>query len=293
MSVRHWVRDLEEQQWLDPTAERWQGYVRRAYDALGTQAQMVEDLLHGVWLGHPLHAVLTDVVLGSATAGVVLDLLHVGTRNRAVRRCADTALLLAATSGIAAVAAGATDWEHTISRPRRVGFVHALLNVTGLAMLIGSLLRRAQGRRSAGQGLGLAAYTVLSISAYLGGHMAYAMRVGTNRTAGMRLPSDFQRAMSDADLPEGEPKRLRIRGVQIVLIRHEGHIYALADTCSHMGASLSRGILRDGIIQCPWHGSRFKLENGRVIRGPSAYDQPTYETRVIDGMIEVREAPHC
>src|SRR5919107_1510900 len=35
----------------------------------------IKDLLHGTWLGHPLHSALTDVPVGSLTIAVILDLI--------------------------------------------------------------------------------------------------------------------------------------------------------------------------------------------------------------------------
>ena len=67
-------------------------------------------------------------------------------------------------------------------------------------------------------------------------------------------------------------------------------MYALAHTCAHLGAPLSEGKLEGDVVQCPWHGSRFDFRDGSVDRGPAAYPQPKYETRVRDGMVEVRLA---
>jgi nitrite reductase/ring-hydroxylating ferredoxin subunit len=53
--------------------------------------------------------------------------------------------------------------------------------------------------------------------------------------------------------------------------------------CAHAGGPLAAGTVADGCIECPWHGSRFQLDNGRLARGPSVYDQPAYEIRAADG----------
>jgi nitrite reductase/ring-hydroxylating ferredoxin subunit len=44
-------------------------------------------------------------------------------------------------------------------------------------------------------------------------------------------------------------------------------------------------------VRCPWHGSTFRLSDGKVVRGPAAASQPVYEARVTDGKVEVRAAP--
>ena len=48
-----------------------------------------------------------------------------------------------------------------------------------------------------------------------------------------------------------------------------------ADRCNHRGGPLHRGSLQDGCVTCPWHASRFRLEDGSVDRGPRGSPQPT------------------
>jgi nitrite reductase/ring-hydroxylating ferredoxin subunit len=75
-----------------------------------------------------------------------------------------------------------------------------------------------------------------------------------------------------------------------VLVRRNGTIHALADRCGHRGGPLHEGELVGDCIECPWHGSRFRLDDGSVERGPTAYPQPVYEAREHAGRIEVRAA---
>jgi len=52
---------------------------------------------------------------------------------------------------------------------------------------------------------------------------------------------------------------------------------------------LAQGAVVEGCLECPWHGSRFSIDNGRVARGPALYDQPAYEIREAEaGGYEVR-----
>jgi len=76
--------------------------------------------------------------------------------------------------------------------------------------------------------------------------------------------------------------------VPILLVRRGKRIFALAETCSHLGGPLSEGKLRGNSVQCPWHGSRFALEDGRVLDGPAVHPQPCLEARVRNGKIELR-----
>jgi nitrite reductase/ring-hydroxylating ferredoxin subunit len=68
----------------------------------------------------------------------------------------------------------------------------------------------------------------------------------------------------------------------LVLMRQGDRILALHEQCAHAGGPLSQGTLVDGCIECPWHGSRFRLADGRAMRGPTVYDQPAYEVRAAE-----------
>ena len=75
------------------------------------------------------------------------------------------------------------------------------------------------------------------------------------------------------------------------MIREGDRILAVHAQCAHAGGPLAEGELVDGAIQCPWHGSRFRLADGHVVRGPSMYDQPAYDVRPAEaGGWEVRRA---
>ena len=61
--------------------------------------------------------------------------------------------------------------------------------------------------------------------------------------------------------------------------------------CAHAGGPLDKGTLVDGCVECPWHGSRFRLADGHVARGPAVYDQPVFEVRAKEeGGLEARRA---
>jgi nitrite reductase/ring-hydroxylating ferredoxin subunit len=76
----------------------------------------------------------------------------------------------------------------------------------------------------------------------------------------------------------------------VLLLRRGERIYAIAETCAHLGGPLAEGTLDGLSVICPWHGSRVALEDGRVLDGPSTFPQPCFETRVHHGQIEVRAA---
>ena len=151
---------------------------RAARGLLGTGA--LKDALRGTWLGHALHPLLTDVVVGSFTSATILDL--VGGDDDSVQR------LIAV--GIAAypptALTGVSDWSDTAERDpgiRRAGLVHAVLNASALSLYAGSLAARRRGDSGRGRLLGLAGAGALGAAGYLGGHLSYVRGARVERPA--------------------------------------------------------------------------------------------------------------
>jgi nitrite reductase/ring-hydroxylating ferredoxin subunit len=191
-------------------------------------------------------------------------------------------------SAIPTAATGLNDWSDTIGGERRIGVVHASANVVALSMYAASLLARRSGSRGAGKVLGLAGFGVLVSGAYLGGHLSFGKGVNVNHLFLEYRPHEWTTVLAEADLAEGKMRRVSAGEASVLLVRGDGQIHALANTCSHAGGPLNEGELADGCVICPWHGSAFRLSDGHIVRGPATTPQPTYETRVRDGKIEVR-----
>lgn len=285
---------IERQEWLAPLEDGLQCAVSAAFQAGGAAGQAVKNFLHGTWLGHPLHPVITDVPIGAWTTALVFDTLDAG-RDRwpwqaALRRRADDAIVVGIVGAVGAALAGLTDWSHTDGKARRTGFAHAALNTLALGLYTGSLLMRRRGARRGGRSLAGVGFGVLLASAYLGGRLIYREHVGVDH-AQRDEPEGFLRAVREAELREGQPVRAEVNGLRIVLVRRGGRVYALGERCSHLGGPLAEGQVRDDAIVCPWHGSRFALQDGGVLDGPATMPQPCFETRVRDGFVEVRRRP--
>jgi nitrite reductase/ring-hydroxylating ferredoxin subunit/uncharacterized membrane protein len=281
------ARALESQDGLRPVEDGLQRAVAAFFRAGGAPGRVVKNLLHGTWLGHPLHAVLTDVPVGAWTAALVLDALDARAGDGRWSRPADGAVAVGVAGAGAAALAGLTDWQHTDGAPRRTGLVHAALNVVALGLYAGSLLQRRRGARRRGRRLAGAGFGVLITAAYLGGRLVYHHRIGVDHAERQAL-EDFRRALPEAELREGEPRRVEVGGVRVVLVRRQGRTYALGEVCAHLGGPLAEGAVQEASLACPWHGSRFALEDGRVLDGPATTPQPCFETRVRDGYVEVR-----
>jgi nitrite reductase/ring-hydroxylating ferredoxin subunit/uncharacterized membrane protein len=280
------VERVERQQWLEPVADRLQRAIGAAYEAGGVAGRRIRDFLHGTWLGHPLHPVLTDVPLGAWTVAAAIDALN-GDDDPAQNRAAETAVTVGLLGAVGAAITGLTDWQHTSSGARRVGLVHGMLNMSATALYAGSLALRLRGSQSVGRRLGGLGFGVALGAAYLGGHLVYRKRIGVDHAPHAEW-DDFVTVFRESELADSTPRRVEVRGTPIVLVRRAGRVYALADQCAHLGGPLSEGALDESSIRCPWHGSRFALEDGAVLEGPSTFTQPCFEVRMREGQIEVR-----
>lgn len=277
---------IARQEWLRPIEEAAQHAIQRVFRSAGPTGQKVKNALHGTWLGHPLHAALTDVPIVAWTAAMVFDVIDAVSGRREFRVAANSAITLGVVGALGAAVTGLTDWQDTDPPARRIG----LLNVGGVALFAGSLAARRRNSRALGRTLSALGYAVATVAARLGGNMVYGQRVGVDHTAGQSFPDDFVPVLAESELSEGSLRRVEYRGTSILLAKRGNRTFALAETCSHLGGPLSEGEFINGSVQCPWHGSRFALEGGRVLDGPAVHPQPCLEARARNGQIEVRTA---
>jgi nitrite reductase/ring-hydroxylating ferredoxin subunit/uncharacterized membrane protein len=273
------VRRIERFTALDKAAKPVAGLVGKA-----VQPRAVRNLLSGTRLGHPAHPMLTDLPIGAWSMSALLDIVG-GAKSE---RAADLLIGAGILSAIPTAATGLNDWSDTIGAERRIGAVHASANVAALSLYIGSLLARRSGGRGAGKVLGLAGFGILIVGAYLGGHLSFAKAVNVNHTIFEHRPQEWTTVLAEAELADGELRKVSVGEASVLLVRDNGEVCALANTCSHAGGPLDEGELVDGCVVCPWHGSTFRLTDGHIVRGPASIPQPAYQTRVRDGKVEVR-----
>jgi len=277
--LRELVRRIERLTVLDKVARPVAGLVAKV-----VRPRQVRNLLSGTYLGHPAHPMLTDVPIGAWTMSALLDI--VGGSN--LESAADVLVSAGILGAIPTAATGLNDWSDTIGGERRVGVVHASANVTALSLYLASLVARLSGRRGTGKTLGLAGLGALLVGGYLGGHLSYARAVNVNRTALEHRPRDWVSVLADAELGDGEHRVVFAGEAAVLLVRQDSQLYAIGNTCSHAGGPLNEGELTNSCVVCPWHGSIFRLANGAIVRGPASSPQPSYQTRIRNGKIEVR-----
>ncbi len=89
------------------------------------------------------------------------------------------------------------------------------------------------------------------------------------------------------DVLENELKKFFLKGNEILVINQNKRFYCLDARCTHAGAPLEEGELENGILTCPWHGSRFNIETGGVVRGPARKQVHIYNCVVKENNILV------
>ena len=192
MNANRLIEALGENGTLESLAANVQPAVKRFLDA----APQLKDALRGKWLGHALHPVLTDVTIGNYTAAFLLDI----TGRSEMESAADYLLALGILSTVGTAATGAADWSTVKGRARQVGVVHALTNVTALALYVSSLVLRRTGKRKAGITLSYVAGGIASLAGYLGGHLVFEDGIGVNQETMHANQPRTQERVSASDL---------------------------------------------------------------------------------------------
>jgi nitrite reductase/ring-hydroxylating ferredoxin subunit/uncharacterized membrane protein len=234
--------------------------------------------------------VLTDVPIGAWTVALVFDALCVMRNRREFELAADTSVAIGLVAAAGTALTGVADWSDVDPPGRRLGLIHGLLNIGASALFATSLALRKKKSRANGRIAAAAGYVLMSYSAHLGGKMVYEHRVGVDRTDGEAFPGEFVAVLAESELVDGKPTRVMYDGVPILLVRRGERVFALAETCSHFSGPLSEGKLVDNSIECPYHASRFALDDGHVVNGPAVHPQPCLDARSRQGKIEVRKS---
>ncbi|HKO28410.1 MAG TPA: Rieske 2Fe-2S domain-containing protein [Solirubrobacteraceae bacterium] len=275
------VRQVESAQALDPAAKAIGKAVR---DTVGRGT--LKDALSGTWLGHPVHPMLTDVVIGSFTSASLLDVLGPAS-DAASQRLIGLGLL----AYLPTAASGINDWADTEvidDGIRRVGLVHAGCNAVGASLYALSWRSRRRGGKRLGTVFGLAGMAVMAAGGYLGGHLSMTKGVGPAETVFDQGPTDWTPAADASLLESGRTQRVVVDDTPVLLLRQGEETFAIHDRCSHRGCSLSEGEIEGDEVVCACHGSRFSLRTGALKQGPATSSQPAFQVRIQDGRVEVR-----
>lgn len=265
--------------------DNFAGPLARTADRAMRRARL-KQVLSGTWLGHPLHPLATDMVIGSWTMAAILDLRRSDDSVGAAKTLVGVGVLAA----VPTAASGVSDWADTRDPGvRRMGLVHAASNVVALALNASSYLARRGGRRAVGARLTRASALPLTIGGFLGAHMAYARGVGVSRTAFDERIGEWTPLETKAALGDGWGEA-RVQGLQVLAQVGEGQpARVVSATCTHCGARLRAEPSRD-LLRCPADDSVFRGDDGAVLEGPATTPIPRFEARMTGNGVEVRSA---
>ena len=274
-------------------AENGAKIARAIHDAVVRDGRLrkAADILHGTWLGHPLHPVLTDIPIGAWTIAVLCDLVAAQRGPAEAAKIADALTAIGAVAAVPTAIAGVADYSAIDESAMALATAHGLLNSAGLVLNLLSLRDRAAGNRGRGVMFSATAFGILNLSAWMGGEMVYRKRVGVNHAADASGPESWQSALSSDDLPQRTPKRVEVNGTPVLVYRDGASLFAIGAVCSHAGGPLDEGAIEDHCVRCPWHDSVFDLRDGSVVHGPATYPEPAYDARERGGKIEVCQRP--
>ena len=217
--------------------------------------------------------------------------------NRDLETVADRLVPAGVAAGLVAAVPGIVDYFSVVppnSSGKERATRHALLNVAGMGLFTMSwLLGRSRERCVLPlilQGIGSAA---MSVAGYMGGTLVYRNQIGVDhRYANAGRWQEESRphvesgalASAAAALEVNQMKLVHADDQRIVVARTESGCAAFDDRCTHRGGPLSDGVLINGTVQCPWHGSQFDVHTGQVKCGPAERNIGTYHVEETPGL---------
>ena len=254
---------------------------------------MLQDFLNGSWLGHSLHPVVVDVVVGGSTVVVVLDVL---------RYFGVTGLRDAITWTIGLIwLAGHRRHRHRLDRlqghrhrrrAQRRRACTALINIVGDLLFVLSPSCALGGAHDSGFWLFLVGYLVISRRRLHRRPRRLQVRLhGQPQRFRPRQEgeAEFTPIMPAAELAEATPTKASFGATTLVLVRRGDVVFALKETCSHAGGPLSAGDAARRHDRVPVARTPPSAYPTAAVRhGPATTRQVAYRARINDGQVEVQ-----
>lgn len=278
-----------------PVAERlsdWlQGVLQKVPGMRRSSSRHMKSFLNGTWFGHPLHPALTGVPVTAWVLTAVFDIIWLISPTTWAAYGAFVSVIVGLLAALAAVVTGLADWSDTYGAERRIGLNHALFNALAFVLYIISFIIRllaGPGDNLVAAILGFVGLVSVSYAAYLGGEMVFAKGTGVNHTAWEAAGEDYEVVMAVAEVQENKLYRVMVAGVPVVVLRQGERFSAISATCPHAGGPLDEGELTGDVVECPWHGARICVRDGRVLTGPATVRAPRYDVRVENGQLALK-----
>jgi 3-phenylpropionate/trans-cinnamate dioxygenase ferredoxin subunit len=104
------------------------------------------------------------------------------------------------------------------------------------------------------------------------------------------MADQFIFVANTTEIPVGQLKAVQVLGKHLLVCHTESGFYVVDDTCTHDDGPLADGWLEGNAIECPRHGARFDVTDGRVLCLPAAVPIKSYPVRIDGDEIKVNLA---
>lgn len=101
--------------------------------------------------------------------------------------------------------------------------------------------------------------------------------------------SEWVDVVAENALAVGEHLVVDVEGVDVAIFKLEDGFYALEDVCTHDGAEIASGELDGDELICPRHGARFCVRTGEVKTAPAYEDIASFEIKLEESRVKVRD----
>ncbi len=251
--------------------------------------------------GHPIHPMLIPFPFAYLFGAACIDVWARAANRRDWARTARHMRMLGIGSALVAAVPGIIDYFTAVppkSSAKTRATSHALTNLSALGLFAaagaGSNGSRPPAWAIAAEAVGAA---LLSAGSWMGGTLVYRNQIAVDHRyaeAGKWAPKSLPPAPEgglaldvgpEDQLEVDQMRLLRVGDRRLVLARTERGYVAFDDRCTHKGGPLSDGTLACGTVQCPWHGSQFDVDTGRVKHGPAEQKIATYDAETSGGRV--------
>lgn len=253
--------------------------------------------------GHSIHPMLIPFPIAFLVGGLAADVGGAMLESNDLRVIAWYLIAAGVVMALVAAVPGFIDYLYTVpprSSGKKRATLHMTANLSAVAIFAGAWWLRG-GPGVAPEGVLIAAEGVgallLAAGGWMGGTLAYRNQIGVDhRYAGagkwkeerVTRSGEWTRVADADELEIDQMKLIRVGGERIVLARSASGYVAFDDHCPHRGGSLAGGLMACGTVTCPWHGSQFEVESGRVVSGPAESSISVYATELRGNEVLVR-----
>lgn len=118
--------------------------------------------------------------------------------------------------------------------------------------------------------------------------MVFTKGTAVNHNAWKAASDEYEAMLPLEGIEQNKFYLVTAAGVPVVLLPRDRQFYAIKAACPNAGGPLHEGTLEGDVVECPWHGSRFCMRDGRVLTGPATVNAPRYDVCVRNSQVEIK-----